>query len=90
MRLKIEVGIPDDLPTTEAEQLKQVPHERLTEVLVSGLYANGLITSKAGMAFLEQTRREFYEMLARNHVPLSSPETDEDIEENRALYQRGQ
>ena len=76
------------MPANEAEQLRNVPEDRLKEVLVSGLFANGLITSKAAMLYMEQTRRDFYAMLARNHISLSSPETDEDVEENWAAYHK--
>lgn len=86
MGLSLHLDVPDDIPASEAEQLKHVPNERLKEVLVSGLFANGLITDQAAMACMEQTRRQFHEMLARNHVPISSPETEQDIAENRAIY----
>jgi hypothetical protein len=89
MAIQITVGLEGDIPQSEAEQLQRVSSDRMKEVLVSGLFANGLITSKAAMALMEQTRREFYAMLSRNNVPLSSRETDEDIENNRSVYQLG-
>lgn len=89
MAIQITIGLEGDIPPSEAEQLQGVSADRMKEVLVSGLFANGLITSKAAMALMEQTRREFYAMLSRNNVPLSGHESDEDIENNRSVYQLG-
>ena len=90
MRQKLELAVilPDNVPPGEVQQWQNISQDRLAEVLISGLFANGLITSQAAMHLMQQSRREFYEMLQQNRVPLSSPETDEDLEENRAIYSR--
>ena len=72
----------------ELSKLTKLSGERLTEVLVSGLYLQGILTREAIMQLLQQTRRDFNEMLYRNNIPLSAPETSEDVAELQSLFRK--
>jgi predicted HTH domain antitoxin len=77
-----------NLTVDELSKITKLSGERLTEILISGLYTQGILTREAIMQLLQQTRREFNEMLYRNSIPLSSPETSEDVEELQELFRR--